>query len=361
MAQTVVTELRIDADTSGADRFQGAMEKSGASASTVALQVAGISFAVAAALTGLRSFVDYVGGVNKQLIDLDRNAVAAGMSTREFQQSLFAARAAGLTEKDFVAGLDKITQDLVQASRGVTDFGKLFDANGLSIRDATGKLKDAKVAVTDIMGLMQNATPQVQQGISRIVGVSREWIPLLQEGETQFEKHKQLAEDLGLIIDDATVKKAREFDQQWRVAVASWDIQFKKSLTELLPMMVQLAGYAIWILDAVGKVSGSLSRSFSDPEAMNSADLTKTLDRVIELNDKFVALGENASKFQSLHLEQGLGGAHFKGEMSQKAIDDYQDHLQDLLDAKTEISGPTHVTVPGRATVLPRRGLLRSS
>ena len=125
MAQQVVTELVIDADTSGADRFESAMGRAGGSAekSTISVQqlslaVAGVGVAVAGAIVGLRGFVDYVGSQSQALVDMAEHARLAGISTREFQQTLFAARSAGLTERDFVSGLDKITALRRQEAEG---------------------------------------------------------------------------------------------------------------------------------------------------------------------------------------------------------------------------------------------------
>ena len=71
--------------------------------------IAGASVASIAAVAALRGFIDYVGQQNQALVDLGRHAELAGMNTREFQQTLFAARAAELTE---VSGLDRISAEL---------------------------------------------------------------------------------------------------------------------------------------------------------------------------------------------------------------------------------------------------------
>src|SRR4051812_1890313 len=114
MANQVVTELVIDADTSGADRFSDAMDRAGnqagsaqASVAQMTLAVAGVGIAVVGAIAGLRAFVDYVGQQSQQLVDLSDRAERAGMAVGELQQALFAARAAGVSDKDFFAGIDK--------------------------------------------------------------------------------------------------------------------------------------------------------------------------------------------------------------------------------------------------------------
>lgn len=82
---------------------------------------------------------------------------------------------------------------------------------------------------------MQGATPAVQERIASIVGLSRDWIPFLKEGASQFDAQKRAAQDLGIVIDDSRISKAREFKDEWKTAVAAWDLQFKSSLANIFP------------------------------------------------------------------------------------------------------------------------------
>src|ERR1700681_1046761 len=99
MGQQVVTELVIDSNTSGADQFSDSMDRANSSAKSTTSSVAGVTLAIAgvggatiAGRAGLRSFYDYVGNSNKQLIDIAEAADRANMSTLEFQKTLYAAR-----------------------------------------------------------------------------------------------------------------------------------------------------------------------------------------------------------------------------------------------------------------------------
>jgi hypothetical protein len=232
----------------------------------------------------------------------------------------------------------------------------LFEANGLSIRDVNGKLKDTKTALADIAGLMQNATPQVQQGISRIVGLSREWIPFLQDGSAEIEKHKQLAEQLGLIIDDATVKKAKEFDQQWRIAVATWDTQFKASLIELLPLMVKLAGYAVTVIEAVGKVSSFFSHTLTPVDQMGSSDLQKRLEDLRAVRDLMKETGPERDQYTQFRMNQKRGAVGLPEDTGLAGVDAEIARVDALLKKRQEIDGLPKVTIFGKPTVLPQIG-----
>jgi hypothetical protein len=360
--QQVVTELVINADTSGADQFSQSMDKASASAEKgvgsvagLTLAVAGVGVAFVGSLAALRGFIDYVGNTNKELIDLANNAEKAGMTTKSFQETLFAAKASGLTDKDFVSGLDKIGADLQAASRGATDFGKLFEANGVSIKDANGQLKTTEVALGDISNLIKNApTLQMANAIASIVGLSKDWVPFLRQGTDAIEDQKKAAASLGVTIDDATIQKAKDFNTQWHTAIATWDMQFKASLAGVLPLLVQAASLASKIIDGVGSISGSISLWMTPDDQKSKQQLNDQAEYATKLIDLQSRFGDSASGFAGLKIQnlQSLLGIPEGSSIDQAVA--YLDKLNALYD-KT----PTKLTVTptgNGSTVLPATG-----
>jgi hypothetical protein len=164
----VVRRITISATGEGIDSTASSLTGLGDAAqgatnsiSDYALAVAGIGGATIGVLAGLRAFVDYVGQQSQALVDIASHADLANMSTKEFQATLFAAESKGVKDSDFFSGFEKITSDITAASQGVTEFGRLFEANGLKIKDSNGQLISTKTALAGIMTLMQNATPAV--------------------------------------------------------------------------------------------------------------------------------------------------------------------------------------------------------
>jgi hypothetical protein len=351
----VVSELVIDANTSGADDYtramQGAEDATRQTMGTVAgmsVAIAGVGVAVVGVVAGLRAFIDYVGAQSQALVDYSDHAALAGVSTREFQQTLFAARSMGLTDKDFVSGLDKITADLTAAGQGVTQFSKLFEANGISIRQQNGELITTRTALIDIMGLMRSAAPDVQQKIADIVGVSKSWIPFLKEGADQFAAQKQAAADLGVIIDDSTIRKAAEFNSQWKTAVATWDLQFKASLASILPLLTQMATLAGKIIDGIGAASGSVGRWMTPDEDKTKAQLNDQINDVYRLRELVDSFGNNAGGIAGLKIANLKGLLGLPEDASLAQVDQLIDKLAALYDKK-----PTQLTVnaTGRTTL----------
>jgi len=360
MSDQTVTELVIDADTSGADRYAQAMDKAAdssergvSSAQSAALAIAGVGLAAVAAIAGVRSFYDAVGKQTQILVDLEDRAQLAGLSVKEFQATLFAAMSAGVKEKDFFSGLDKISDDLTQASTRATEFGKLFEANGLSIKQQNGELISTKQALADIAGLMQSASPQVQQGIARIVGLSKDWIPFLRQGADAIEEQKKKAQDLGIIIDDDTIAKAREFNTQWKEAVAIWDLQFKASLASILPLLTQMAGLASQIIAGIGVASSAVGRWTTPDEDKTKSQLNDQINDAYRLREIIAQIGDLGQ--QSFAGFKGRNLAGLLGLPEDASIADV-DKLLDKLAALYDKPSRLYVSPPQSTTQLPDMG-----
>ena len=362
MANQVVTELVIDTDTAGADQFAQSMDRANSSAkdgttsvASLTLAVAGVGVAFVGSLAALRGFVDFVGNTNKQLVDLATNAANAGMNTKQFQETLFAAKSAGLSDKDFVAGLDKIGADLTAASRGATDFGKLFEQNGLSIKAANGELKTTQQALGDISTLIRNApTPAIANGVAQIAGLSKDWVGFLKESTAELEAQKQSAAALGVVIDDATVQKAKAFNDQWHAAIAGWDMQFKAALASILPLLIQLANIASQVINTVGTIGSFFSRALTPQDQWSTSDLQKQLDGLKQYKDLVASLGDSATSFQ---LSRARGQTGVLGITDSSNIDVEIAKTKQLIDVRAAAARINVTPSQGNgSTVLPPIG-----
>lgn len=345
----VVTELVIDSSgaSAGAAQYESAMKGAeqatrglSGTMSDMTVAIAGVTVGVAASLAALRGFVDYVGAQSKMFADMEENASRAGMSLREFQQTMFAARASGVSEKDFIAGIAKIGDDLAEASVGVTRFGELFRANGVSIRQTNGELKTTRQAIADIAEMMEGKTPAVQAAMGRIVGVTKEWVPFLRQGVDAIDELKAKAEASGLVLDDVSVRKAAEFSKQWNLAVAGWDMKFRASLGSLMPALKELAGYAIWMIEKMGAATQFFADAATKPDDMDSGQLERRIREIEEFRKRLVDLETGAIARGSL--------TDFKNRTTSKALLGIDDgtiadadrvlaHLRELMVARKKI------------------------
>jgi hypothetical protein len=185
----VVTELVIDADTSGADRYSAAMDKAAASTeginssiSGTLLAIAGIGGGMIAAVAGVRGVIDQVVSANKELADMQSMAERVGVSLKDLQGIKFGGAIAGLSDSDINSGLEKSASLLNDAQRNANSLSKIFEANGLSIRNSNGQLITENQLLQNAADLVRRAqTPQDQIAIAQMLGFTKEWVPLLEQ------------------------------------------------------------------------------------------------------------------------------------------------------------------------------------
>jgi hypothetical protein len=248
MAQQVVTELVIDANTSGAADFSRAMDGAEQAANRGLAAALGFNTSVAAlgagavaALAGLKSLQDYIVGLNKDLADMDRVARATGLSLSSFQAFKFGANVAGLSDSAFSSGLEHSASLLNNAQRDANSLTKLFDANGLSIKNANGQLISQNQLLERAADLVSRAaTEQDKIKIAQMLGFTKEWVPFLEQGADAMGGLADQARDAGAIIDDDTIKKAAQFDDEWRKASVTWEANMKAAASAILPFVDDL-------------------------------------------------------------------------------------------------------------------------
>lgn len=312
----VVTELVIDADTTGADTFSRAMAGAEQAAKSAVESITGINLGIAAvgisaagAIVGISSFLDWITRSNKELADMQSTAKTVGLTLDQFQSMKFAAGASGVSDNGFLSGLQQSASLLNDAQRNVNSLSKLFDANGLSIKNSNGQLITENQLLGTAADLVKNAaTPQDALQIAQMLGFTKEWVPLLQQGGAAMMALASEAAAAGLVIDSDTIAKAADFDAEWRKSSIAWSTYMKAALASVLPILDELIDGSVKFLknidpdavaqpglDAIRKAgvpeSGELKIEFSDTVTQALGDFAKAVDQGSPLVDAISALG----------------------------------------------------------------------
>lgn len=248
MSDETVTKLVIDSDTSGADQYSAAMDRVAASAekglgsnSALTLSIAGVGIGLAAAVGAIKEGVSYIADFNKQLADMAAVADRVGLSLKDFQAVQFGGQISGLSDQNINQGLEKSAQLLNDAQRNANSLSKLFDQNGVSIRNSNGAL----IAENQLLGIAADLvakarSPQDAVAIAQMLGFTKEWVPLLEQGSGAMSALGDAATKAGAVIDDETVKRATQFDQEWRKSSVEFSTYMRSSLAGLLPIVDDL-------------------------------------------------------------------------------------------------------------------------
>lgn len=278
MAQIVTTELVIDGSgaTAGGNVFEQAMASAEQAANSGVEAVSNfnagllaIGGGAAAAVVGVKAMLDYVVSANKDLADMATVAHQVGVTLTEFQGLQFGGAISGLSTDQINAGLEKSASLLNDASRNSNSLSKELDANGISVKNANGQLISQNQLLGVAADLIKNAAnPGDQLAIAQMLGFTKKWIPLLEQGAGAMSALASEAKAAGAVISDETIAKATEFDAAWRKSSVTFSANMKAALTDILPMlddMITKAGQFVSSLAAGnGASTGSGQSKFND-------------------------------------------------------------------------------------------------
>lgn len=197
----------------------------------------GTSIAGSLGLTGILSLTGFLAAainVNHELAKMSSLAKSAGLSTDRLQEIKYAANIGGVSDSTLAVDIQTSLGLLDEAQRQVNTLSRLFNANGMSIRDQNGELIKFDELLERAATLMARAPSEVAKGkIAEMMGLSRDWIRVLENGPEAFRKAAGEASKAGIIIDEATIAKAKEFDKAWAQAVVKFKAGFTSALSDL--------------------------------------------------------------------------------------------------------------------------------
>ena len=273
----VVTELVIDADTSRVDDYNRAMDgaaqasmRGSDAAMGFGTTIAAVGAGSIAAIAGLKSMLDYVVDANKQLADLQSVARQTGLTLADLQGVKFGGVISGLSDPQINAGLERSAALLNDAQRNANSLTKELDANGISVRNSNGQMISQNQLLGIAADLVKRAnSPGDQLVIAQMLGFTKEWIPLLQQGSSTMAALTDEARKAGAVIGDETINRAAEFDAQWRKSSVEWSANMKAAIADMLPQIDDYIDRAVKFIKDVRE----RARNASTPEAIAGAVL----------------------------------------------------------------------------------------
>jgi hypothetical protein len=164
----------------------------------------------------------------ENLAAIETGAKKAGLSVKDFQTLTFASLRAGGGSEDVVNLFGKFNKSIGEAIAKGGQLADLLKANNIPLKDANGIQRDNLAVFYDIVDLIHRAGSEQDRAVISAVAFGKEaqaFLPLLEQGANAIKKEQKAAEDLGFALDEATIKKAAEFEKAW---LGTWDTWLKK-------------------------------------------------------------------------------------------------------------------------------------
>lgn len=173
-------------------RAKSAMEALGRAAVSVGADVA-------------KATLDFIDSTGK----LNDTAAAAQISTTSLQELAYAASLSDVSLEQMGVGMKALNALLVDGQKYGSDASKMFHRFGVATRDASGHVRSAD----DVLGSIADRMARYPEGPQRAAMATKllgeagaKLVPLLQGGSAALAEARQEARDLGLVIDEETIK-----------------------------------------------------------------------------------------------------------------------------------------------------------
>ena len=268
---------------------QRSLQEFGSEAGEVAAKVAApfaalagtVGFSIQSAITGFAQAGD----------GLDKMSQRLGISAVTLQEWSYAATHAGAAPEELEDALKDLSEKIAEVAAGDTgDAAQLFEALGISVKDATGKIRPSYEVFKDVADAIQrNEDPALRTKMAMVLmgDSGRKLIPMLSGGAKGLEDMAKQANELGLVMNQDAVSAAATMtdhmdDMKASVTAIGHEIGYRLSPI-VISMSDRFRDLAAANKGAFGAKVEKVARSLA--EAINQIDFEGIASAVLTIAD----------------------------------------------------------------------------
>lgn len=202
---------------------------------------------------------------NSELVRIGATAKRVGLDTGKFQELQFAGRTNGLTNKQFGTGVEGLAERLNETRQQENSLSKLLDENNIKYKDRQGRVIDINTALGQLANLTKNAATEFDKiKIAEASGLTRDWVPMLEQGADAIARQAAEAGKTGAVIDSEIIAKAKDFERDWSGAVERWSTMIRANAGSIIGLIDTMIAKA-------GALAGTIGSAVSNYAARTSA------------------------------------------------------------------------------------------
>ncbi len=209
----------------------------------VAGSAARIATSLAATAAPAALFVKTLDTIS-EASNLAKAADRVGLSTKAFQELQFGMQLAGVEANTFERGMEGFTQRIGEAATKGNELTRIFEANGIALRDQAGNVRTTESLLREYARLIANAGSEQERMTlaTRAFGedAGRKFVTALRGGEQAIDDMAKAAEDAGGVIDEELLRKAEELDDEFAVLWRNFEINSKSAILNAVSYLDQL-------------------------------------------------------------------------------------------------------------------------
>jgi phage-related protein len=193
--------------------------------------------------------------------NVDKMSQKIGISRQAYQEWDFILSQSGASVDGLQMGVKTLSKAAFEASQGVSTYADNFDALGISVTDANGKMKDQETLLTETIQALSAMDDETKRTAiaSELLGRSAtELAPMLNAGAGAVEDMRAKAHELGLVLEDEAIDSGVNFTDTMDQLQRTLGALFTQALAPLLPTINDLAQEFIKILPPLMEFIGPL-------------------------------------------------------------------------------------------------------
>ncbi len=305
-AQLLITA--VDQTRSAFDSIRGNLAKLGDESSRVKGLLAGLgmSLSVAGFATMIKSAIDSADQLNKL-------SQKIGISVEALSTLRFAAQLSDVSLETLQKGIKGLSQNITEANTGIGDGAQVFEALGISVRNADGSMKSTEAVllqVADVFANLEDGAVKTALAVKLFGKSGMDMIPFLNQGAAGINQLTTEAERLGLKLTTETARSAEAFNDNLTALKASSSSlgialarDFLPELTNITNAMREAANEAgtlkaLWVgLGGVGNLV------FNGTEIKRARDEVARIQELVDSTRKKVDTGKAPVPFMPFDVK----------------------------------------------------------
>jgi hypothetical protein len=301
----------IDKAARDLDRQTQGMRKSldgfSASLKTIGAGIAG--FLSGAAVAGFAGLAVGIKKTVDSMDELSKSAQKVGVTTEELSRLAYAGDLADVSLETITSTLGKLTKAQAAALDESSKTAKVFDALGVSVKNADGSLRSSTAVLGDFAERFKDlgGSPEAIAAGFQIFGRSfQELIPLLKDGREGIQSAGDELERFGGVISTEAGQAAEEFNDNLTRLKTQFGAIFAQVAQQLLPTLVKLsddlkdlAGNGDLARNAVSLLSSAIDLGVGIFKAYNAAvdNVSVAIEQAIKSYAGWTEITKNVATF----------------------------------------------------------------
>lgn len=347
-AQILITA--VDQTKSAFESIKGNLARLGDQSNRLQAILAGLGVSLSAA--GFAAFI-------KNAIDaadhLNKLSQKIGISVEALSTLRFAAELSDVSLESLQKGIKSLSQNIIETNTGVGDGAKLFDALGISVKNADGSMKsteDVLLQVANVFYRLEDGAVKTTLAVKLFGKAGQDMIPFLNQGAAGINQLTTEADRLGLKLTAETARSAEAFNDNLLALKASSSSlgislaqDFLPELTNITNAMREAANDAgilkgLWVgLGGIGNLI------FNGSQIQQAEEEVKRIQELVDSTRKKLETGKAAIPFTPFNIkfnDQALATLRRNLGQLEQNLGNAKQHLDDLTRSKRpEESTPT--------------------